>query len=197
MISCCALLLSHRPCRLWINQTKHKPWYCKYSPIRLQTTAPVNRIQITSEIGRDTSDASEENASPANDQELIFNTSNDICKHLTSSLCDRGRLPSVPFYCVYFTVNQGGYPVYARSLSSFGAVSANCSRGSHWGCRKQKTPTDDAPKMPLCLHKTISIESLWWDEVSRLSPTASHLPLSPSPPPCMGSPCKATRDWSI
>lgn len=58
MISCCALLLSHRPCRPWINQTKHKPWYCKYSPIRLPATAPVNRNGITSAIGRGTCDYS-------------------------------------------------------------------------------------------------------------------------------------------
>lgn len=72
----------------------------------------------------------EKAASPAKVQELIFYTSKDICKHLTSSLCDRGRLPSLSFYCVYFAVYRGGgYPVDARSLSSFSVLSANQSRG--------------------------------------------------------------------
>lgn len=136
MISCCALPLSHRSCRLWINQTKHKPWYCKYSHIRLPTTAPVNRNQITSAIGRDTCDYScsqqrlrEERQPCQSSGKLIFYTSKDICKQPTSSLCDRGRLPSLSFYCVYFAVNQGGYPVAARSLSSFSVSSANHSDG--------------------------------------------------------------------
>lgn len=75
------------------------------------------------------SSALEKKASPAKLQELIFYTSQDICKHLTSSLCDRGRLPSLSFYCVYFAVNQGGYPVDVRSLSSLSVHAANHSRG--------------------------------------------------------------------
>lgn len=118
-------------CRLWINQMKHKLLYCKYSPIRLQATANVNWNHITSATGRDTCDYS---CSRELFGRLIFYTWRDFCKHLASSVCDRGRLPPLSFYFVYFAANQSGYPVGVCCLSSASVIPANqhrwCSEGA-------------------------------------------------------------------
>ena len=199
MISCCALPLSHRPCRLWINQTKHKPWYCKYSPIRLPTTAPVNRNRITLAIGRDTCDYS-------CSQQRFGEEGRPRQSSGTNLLCIGGHLQashlqsevdflSLSFYCVYFAVNQGGISCRCTLSFFFLCPPGQSQSRARWGCQQEKPLIDNVPKKPLCLHKATSEEKplMGWSVPAHVAHRLTPPIISISSSLCV----IPTQDWSI
>lgn len=120
---------------------------------------------------------------------LIFYTWRDICKHLSLSLCDRGRLPSLS--TLFTLLLTGGISCRCMlSLFYLRHLSQSESLGP-WGCQQEKPLADNTPNKPLCLHKMSRKVFDGWHKVSRLSPATSHLPLSESPPPRVWSPWKS------
>ena len=131
--------------------------------------------------------------------------------HLQASLfkCvwDRGRLPPLSFYSVYFAANQRGYPVGVCCLSSVSVIPANQHQR---GCQQEKPMLDNAFKSLFVCPRSPEESLMGWSVPFCHTPPGFPLSLPPptphthtiqTPTPSTNSLCdvreSATWGWSV